>query len=257
MSKGVVLVTGASSGIGEALAREFAAREFDLVLTARRYDRLAQIASELDVSVNIVACDLTSPTGVTTLIQQVEALGVDIDVLVNNAGIAESGRFEELTAASIEGLISLNINALTGLMHHYVPHMTQRGHGRILNVASVAGFQPVPSMALYAASKAFVLSLTESVSEGLRGTGVSVTALCPGLTKTEMVDALRAQDVPPFMMSSVSEVAREGVDAVMAREVIRIPGLANQAAVTWAKLQPRWLVRGLGGLYARFNPGHR
>ncbi|MDB4069329.1 SDR family NAD(P)-dependent oxidoreductase, partial [Pseudomonadales bacterium] len=125
---------------------------------------------------------------------------------------------------------------------------------RILNVASVAAFQPVPSMAVYAASKAFVLSLTESLSEELRGTGVIVSALCPGLTRTELVNDLMAQDVPPFMMSSTEDVAREGYQALMAGDVIRIPGVANQAAVTWAKHQPRWLVRGVGGLFARFKP---
>ena len=135
--------------------------------------------------------------------------------------------------------------------------MVQRGAGKILNVASVAAFQPVPSMALYAASKAFVLSLTESLSEELRGTGVSATALCPGLTRTDLVNDLHAQDVPPFMMSSTADVAREGYNALMANEVIRIPGVANQAAVTWAKHQPRWLVRGVGGLFARLKPNRQ
>ena len=112
-------------------------------------------------------------------------------------------------------------------------------------------------MALYAASKAFVLSLTESLSEELRGTGVSATALCPGLTRTDLVNDLHAQDVPPFMMSSTADVAREGYNALMANEVIRIPGVANQAAVTWAKHQPRWLVRGVGGLFARLKPNRQ
>ena len=156
--------------------------------------------------------------------------------------------------AQIDQLIGLNISALARLTQHYSQPMIQRGSGRILNVASVAAFQPVPSMAVYAASKAFVLSLTESLSEELRGTGVTVSALCPGLTRTELVNDLMAQDVPPFMMSSTEDVAREGYQALMAGDVIRIPCVANQAAVTWAKHQPRGLVRGVGGLFARFKP---
>ena len=151
----------------------------------------------------------------------------------------------------------MNILALARLTRHYLPTMISKGSGRILNVASVAAFQPVPSMSLYAASKAFVLSLTESLSEELKGTGVSVTALCPGLTKTEMVSQLQAQDIPPFLMSSTDQVAKEGFDALMAKEVIRIPGLANQAAVTWAQHQPRWLIRGLGGILSNFNPNRQ
>ena len=142
------------------------------------------------------------------------------------------------------------------LTHHLLPPMIERGSGRILNVASLAAFAPVPSMSLYAASKAFVLSFTESLSEELRGTGVSVTTLCPGFTKTDLMMTFDGIELPPFIMSSAEEVAREGVEATMAREVIRVPGAANQAAVLWTKYHPRWLVRGLGGLVARFKPAN-
>jgi hypothetical protein len=121
----------------------------------------------------------------------------------------------------------------------------------------VASFQPVPSLAAYAATKAYVLSLTESLSEELRGTGVTTTALCPGLTKTALLDEVQGFDVPAGIASSPAEVAREGVDALLGREVIRVPGIANQAALAWAKHQPRWLVRGLGGMLARINPNNR
>jgi len=256
MSKGTALITGASSGIGEALAREFASHDYDLIITARRGDRLEALAAELrpQVWVDIVISDLATDTGPATLIAAVARLGKDVDILVNNAGVAHSNSFHTTTVAQIDQLIGLNIRALARLTHHYSQPMVQRGAGKILNVASVAAFQPVPSMAVYAASKAFVLSLTESLSEELRGTGVTATALCPGLTRTELVDDLMAQDVPPFMMSSTQDVAREGYNALMTNEVIRIPGVANQAAVTWAKHQPRWLVRGMGGLFARFKP---
>jgi hypothetical protein len=259
MTKGIALITGASSGIGEALAREFARQDYDLIITARRSDRLETLASELreHVSVDIVSCDLGETFGVTSLIKAVDALGKDVDILVNNAGIAHSDDFHCCDFEQVEQLLSLNISALTHLTHHFIQPMVKRGAGKILNIASVAAFQPVPSMAAYAASKAFVLSLTESLSEELRGTGVSITALCPGLTKTELVENLMAQDVPEFMMSSTQEVAREGYNALMANEVIRIPGVANQAAVTWAQHQPRWLVRGVGGFFARFKPSRR
>lgn len=256
MSRGTVLVTGASSGIGAALAKQFADNDYDLVMTARRELNLEQLKESIGTgnNIEIVKCDLSQTGGVAALTRAIEDRGIEIDILVNNAGIAASENFDQLDEAEIDNLLSLNILALTRLTRHYLPIMIRNGNGRILNVASVAAFQPVPSMSLYAASKAFVLSLTESLSEELRGTGVSVTALCPGLTKTEMVSQLQAQEVPPFLMSSTEQVAKEGFDALMAKEVIRIPGMANQAAVTWAQHQPRWLIRGLGGFFSKFNP---
>ncbi|MDZ7684231.1 MAG: SDR family oxidoreductase [Gammaproteobacteria bacterium] len=256
--KGTALITGASSGIGEALARQFARKGFDLVITARREDRLNALATSLadEVDVHVIPCDLGVAGGGSRLIEAVGALGIEIDILVNNAGVAYGEPLTELSEDDIDTLIGLNISALTTLTRHYAVDMAARGHGRILNVASVAGFQPVPSMSLYAASKAFVVSLTEALSEELRGTGVSVTALCPGLTKTEMADTLvqQVEGLPPLVMASADEVAREGYNALMAKEVIRIPGLANKAAVTWAQFQPRWLIRGLGGMFARLKP---
>ena len=258
-TKGAVLVTGASSGIGAALAREFAKQGFTLVLTARRENLLEELCEELSAQteVSYIVSDLASSEGTSALIDELKTREISIDVLVNNAGIAYSENFEQLDDARIQQLIALNISALSTLTLHFVKEMKHRGAGRILNVASVAAFQPVPSMSIYAASKAVVLSLTESLSEELRDTGVSVTALCPGLTNTDMVHDLSASNVPPFMMSRVEDVAREGYEALMAREVIRIPGVANQAAVTWAKHQPRWLVRGIGGLVSRFGPGRQ
>ena len=252
-NKGTALITGASSGIGEALARHFAAKGFDLIITARRTENLQQLAAELDsvVKVQVVSCDLAAEKGVSKLLEKIDVTSVDI--LVNNAGVAYPGKFYDQDYDDVFNLLSLNIMALTRLTHTVLPLMVERGEGKILNVASVASFQPVPSMSVYAASKAFVLSLTESLSEELKGTGVSVTALCPGLTATDLVEDLPAGNVPPFLMSSVKDVAKEGFDALMSREVIRIPGLSNQAAVAWAKHQPRWLVRGLGGLFAQFN----
>jgi len=255
MSKGTALITGASSGIGEALARKFAASDFDLIITARREPELRSLAEELsgDIDVHVIPCDLTAGGGPAQLTDAVSALGIEVDVLVNNAGVSSSHPFHTMSDEEVHGLLALNVDALAWLTHYFLPIMVERGSGRILNVASVAAFQPVPAMSLYAATKAFVLSLSESLSEELRGTGVSVTALCPGITQTDATVSFNGLDVPSFIVSSAAEVADEGYDAVMAREVIRVPGIANQAAITWAKFQPRWLVRGVGGLFTRLK----
>ena len=252
MSRGTALITGASSGIGEAQARQFAAKGYDLIITARREDKLNELSETLPVSVQVVACDLANLEGPRFLLDSIDI--ASIDVLVNNAGVAYPGTFPEQSLDDISSLLTLNINALTQLIHGILPSMIKKGAGRILNVASVASFQPVPSMAVYAASKAYVLSLTESLSEELRGTGVSTTALCPGITDTALLENIQGSGIPPFLMSSVEDVAKEGYESLMNKEVIRIPGLSNQAAVNWAKHQPRWLVRGLGGMLARFKP---
>lgn len=259
MSKGTALVTGASSGIGAAIARRFAAMDYDVVISARRKSQLDALAEELqgDIQVQVIVADLTTADGVRHIIEEIEARAIEIDILVNNAGVAHARPFYQLSEDDVSDVVAVNITALTALTRHFVPQMVARGAGRILNVASVAAFQPVPSMSLYAASKAYVLSLTESLSEELRGTGVSATVLCPGFTRTDMVMSFEGFELPPFIMASPEEVAREGYDALMAREVIRVPGIANQAAVLWSKYQPRWLVRGLGGLVARFNPSNR
>ena len=253
MSRGTVLITGASSGIGEALARKFADEGFDLIISARREDRLQQLADDLMVQVDVVTSDLGVAGGAESLIAKVSELGRVVDVLVNNAGIGHTGPFAEMSVEEVDATLILNMQSLTVLTRHYAGEMASRNLGRILNVASVAAFQPVPGMSLYAASKAFVLSLTEGLSEELRADGVHITALCPGLTRTEMLDHLPTGNLPPIAMSSAEDVAREGYDAVMGREVIRIPGLVNQAAVAWAQYQPRWVVRGLGGLIGRMT----
>ena len=255
MSRGTALITGASSGIGEALARVFAREGFDLLLTARRLDRLEALQKELTelTTVHVFSADLTSESGVSSLCETVDQQGFQVDILVNNAGMMPTTPFVDTTPAVILETMNLNMLALTRLCHHYLPGMLQRRSGRILNVASVAAFHPVPGMDLYAATKAYVLSLSESLSANLQGTGVSVTALCPGLTRTDMVDESLSQTLPPFMMSTAEEVAREGFSALMAREPVRVPGGPNRLALTWAQHQPRWLIRNLGGLAARFT----
>jgi uncharacterized protein len=253
MSKPVTVITGASSGIGTALARVFAARGHDLVLCARRESRLDELAEELrgETVVTIVPADLSAMRGPQSLHKAIVDAGLEIDVLVNNAGVGMTSRFKDMPRSKIADIVNVNVRALTELTHLFLPAMIARGSGRILNVASVAAFRAVPSMAVYSASKAYVLSFTESLSEELRGTNVTVTALCPGLTKTEMVKDLEAVNVPEFLMARAEDVAQEGYQACMSGEVIRVPGVMNQALVNWLELQPRWLVRTLSGFVAR------
>ncbi|MEE4360215.1 MAG: SDR family oxidoreductase [Pseudomonadales bacterium] len=254
-----VLVTGASAGIGQALARQFAAAGHDLVLVARRADALRALAEELRARHGVRAVDLpldlAQARAADALLVALEQRQLSVDILVNNAGVLEAGAFRLANPEDLERMIQLNVSALTLIARALLEPMVSRGWGRILNVASVAGFQPVPGLATYAATKAFVLALTEAMSEELKGTGVTVTALCPGITDTEMAqrvnDVNPALAIPPAFMSSVEAVAREGFEATMKGEVIRVPGLANRLGTLWTQVQPRWLVRTLGGIVGR------
>ena len=257
---GRVLITGASAGIGAELAREFARHGHHLVLVARSKDKLMALAGELnaahDTEAVVIAEDLSTPEGPQSVVQQLHDQGIEIDVLINNAGIIDIGPFSETDTAKFQQMIALNIGALTTLTSLLLPHMLERKFGRILNVASLAGFQPIPSMAVYAASKAFVLSLTESLSEELRGTGVHVTALCPGLTDTNMVAEVKAQSetakwTPSFLISNPKDVAQQAYKATMAGRTILVPGLPNQFAAAWAQVTPRWLTRTVTGFATR------
>jgi len=254
MDKPVALITGASSGIGEDLARIYADNGFDLIITARRRARLESLAAELEPKcrVSIVAADLSEADGPAQLHRSVVDLGRrPIEVLVNNAGVISNEPFAQAPLETVTGLINLNVRALAELTHLFLPEMVNRGYGRILNVASVASFQPVPGLGVYAASKAFVLSLTEALAEELRGTGVTVTALCPGPTRTEMADAFQGIEGMEMFLASSKSVAREGFDACQSGQVIRVPGVFNQAMVAWSRYQPRWLVRAVSGFTAR------
>lgn len=246
------LITGASRGIGAALARELAGRGYNLTLNARNEAALAALEEELwEADVTLCVADLTTPEGRDHVKPHLERC----DVLVNNAGMGGPGAFGATPPEDHDALIDLNIRALVALTAAALPGMLARGRGRILNVASVAAFGPVPNMAVYAASKAFVLSFTEALSEELRGTGVTLTALCPGITDTEMTRGLLEQNsaLPTAMVGTPEDVAAAGIEALFARRVISVPGLANQAAVELARLHPRKVVRNLAGLAARLG----
>lgn len=254
------LITGASSGIGESLAACFARGGFDLVLVARSADKLealaANLAREHRANVIVEPADLAQPDSAKRLAAALKRRKRTIDVLVNNAGVLEHGAFAAMTGKRHQELIDLNVSGLTAMLAHFLPPMLARGHGRILNVASVAAFQPVPALATYAATKAYVLSLTESLSEELKGTGVTITALCPGITATNMLAGAAAKSaklgkLPAFMIGDVDDVAAQGYAACIRGEVIRVPGVANAAGMLASRAAPKWLVRRIGGVLGR------
>jgi len=246
------LVTGASGGIGLEIARVFAEKGFDLIVVARRRAELERFAEECrrkgDADVTVVPTDLLAPDAPARLFR--DLAGRRVDVLVNDAGLLEKGRFSDLDPERIERLLRLNVLVLSALTRLVLPGMIDRGQGRILNVASTSAFQPVPALGLYAASKAFVLSFSESLSEELKGTGVTVTALCPGFTKTDMLDGA---GVPGFLAADARAVAREGVEACIAGRAIVVPGLSNRIGASLVQFYPRWLVRTVGGFVGRWT----
>lgn len=236
------LVTGASSGIGADLARQFAQRGADLVLTARRADRLEAIAAEcrlFGVSVTTVPADLADPSSRSDL----AASFPNIDILANNAGLGAFGRFAEVPWERIEHMLTVNITALTHLARLFAEPMAARGWGRILMVASTAAFQPVPLFAVYAASKSYVLSFGEALNVELAGCGVRTTVLCPGVTETEFFEAAgqtRSAYVNRSAMTS-ADVARIGIDALARGRTSVVAGTANAAMALGTRFAPRSL----------------
>lgn len=228
------LVTGSSSGIGYELAKLLAADRHDLVLVARRGARLADLADEVrarhGVAVKIIPKDLTDPAAPGGLAAKLEADGLDVDVLVNSAGVAVRGPFAESDLDAHLELLQVNVVALTNLTRRLLPGMVGRRRGRILNVASTAAFQPGPRASVYHASKAYVLSFSEALAKELRGTGVTVTALCPG------EDGLMS---PP-------ELAAAGYRALVQGEAVEIPGFKNKVGARLHRVLPRTSVRAAG-----------
>lgn len=254
------LITGASSGIGEALACRFARGGFNVVLVARRFDRLQRlaglIAKSYPVKAWVAAADLAQPDGPKKLASSMRRARRPIDVLVNNAGMLEHGAFVSIPAARHQQVIDLNISAFTAMLAEFVPGMVARGHGRVLNVASIAAFQPVPTLTTYAATKAYVLSLTESLAEEMDGTDVTFTALCPGFTSTNMLDSARRksrelQELPRLLVGAADSVAEDGYRACLRGELICVPGVLNRAANLTSRATPRWLVRRFTGAMSR------
>ena len=238
-------MTGASGGIGLELARELAANGFDLVLVARRRDKLQEladrIAAEHGVAAKVIAADLAEPSAPQAVFDAVAEAGLRIDVLVNNAGLLLEGRFGELPVEDEVRLVQVNVVALTALTRLFLGPMLERGEGRILNVASVAAFSPLPDFAIYAASKSYVLSFGDALHQELRSTKVTVTTLCPGATETALIEGTSLSKMPSAMIMDARTVAREGYRALMAGKAVHVPGMANEIATQWMKYQPTWL----------------
>jgi short-subunit dehydrogenase len=254
---GSALVTGASAGIGCALARVFAAAGHDLVLVARREGILDELAAELEaaagVTVRVKALDLARPESPAELSRWTREEGVRVECLVNNAGFGLLGDFAGLDRERQLEMVRLNVLTLTDLTHRYLEEMLERGRGRILNVASTAAFQAGPAMAVYYATKAYVLHFSEALAEETRGTGVTVTTLCPGPTESEFHDRAGIAPGSPLhrFRASVEPVARRGYRGMMRGKAIVVPGFANRMGTLLVRLVPRLVVRRAVGAIQR------
>ena len=250
MVKRTALITGASAGIGAAIARVFAANGFDLVLTARRADRLEALAAELRAahgcSVHVVAADLADPAAPARIFDEVARLGLTIDALVNNAGYGLPGGFLSSPWADHRAFIQVMITAVADLCHRFAPAMAQRQRGWIINVASTAGLVPGSAgHTLYGAAKSLVIRFSESLAVELRPRGVHVTALCPGFTYSEFhdVNEMRAQvrRLPKWMWMDAETVARQAYDAVIRGDVVYVNGRINRTTVALVRHLPDWV----------------
>ena len=245
---GSVLVTGASSGIGEEIAKEFVRRGRHVVLVARRADKLHALATALGSSAEVLAADLSRADERAALPGRVAELGLVVDVLVNNAGLGTSGPIATSDPVAELNLIEVDVAAVADLCSRLVPGMVSRGRGAVLNVASVGAFGPLPGQAAYGAAKAFVLSYTQSLGQELRGTGVVASTLCPGPVKTEFGAAAGIPDadaeaaLPKAMWVSAADVAKTAVDGLAAGRPVIIPGAVNKVGAAAYKILPRRLL---------------
>ena len=245
--RSIALVTGASAGLGVEFARQLSKRGHRLVLAARRQDRLEELAKELG-NARAVAIDLSKKDSATKLLADVTANGEVIDLLVNNAGFGLIGRFAELDAKRERQMIDLNVGTLTDLCRAVAPQMIKRKSGGIINVASTAAFQPGPKMAVYFATKAFVLSLSEALHEELKPHGVKVTALCPGPTRTEFgsVAGFTSDRFDKLSMDS-APVVEAGLKGLDRNQAIVITGVTNKIIAQSTRFAPRSVVRRISG----------
>ncbi|MCA1748919.1 MAG: SDR family oxidoreductase [Sphingomonadales bacterium] len=248
MTQPITLITGASAGLGAEFARQLAGRGERLVLVARRKERLEALAAEIG-NARAVALDLGEPGAADRLLADIEAHGERVAMLVNNAGFGLWGRFAELDPDRQRAMIDLNCGALVELSHAVLPAMVERGAGAILNIASTAAFQPGPGMAVYFATKAFVLSFSEALHEEVAKSGVRVTALCPGPTRTEFgaVAGFKGKGAFDRLSARSEDVVAIGLQALDKGRAVAIPGLVNKAGAQAHRFMPRWLLLKIAG----------
>ncbi|MGB7250393.1 MAG: SDR family oxidoreductase [Phormidesmis sp.] len=247
------LITGASRGIGRALAEVFAQHQHNLILVARSEDKLSALRQELterySIQATVFSHDLTAPGAPQELFDQVQQQGLNVDMLVNNAGYGDYGRFANSDWAKQQGMLSLNMMALTHLTHLFLPAMLQRRQGKILNVASTAAFQPGPMMAVYFASKAYVLSFSEAIAAETEDYGISVSVLCPGPTQSDFMDTANmdqmalANSATTDKIPTAAEVAQFGYDALNKGQIVAVHGIANKLLTFSNRLAPRSVIR--------------
>jgi uncharacterized protein len=259
-TKKTALITGASAGIGAALARVFAQNGFDLVLTARRADRLDAVAAEIartyGRSVRVIAADLADPASPRRICDELADAGVTIDALVNNAGYGLPGGLLQSSWDQHRDFIQVMVTAIAELCFRLAPGMVERERGWIINVGSVAGLVPGSAgHTLYGAVKSLVIKFSQSLALELRPKGVHVTALCPGFTYSEFhdVNGMRAQvgQLPKWMWMDADTVARQGFDAVMRGDIVYVNGAWNKTLVTLVRYMPDWLMNGVLKKFAR------
>jgi short-subunit dehydrogenase len=247
-SNQTALITGASGGIGYELAKLFARDHHNMVLVARSADKLAQVAKELQtqgVTVKTIALDLAEPPAPKFLFDQLQREAIAIDILINNAGFGAFGEFAQMPEQEILGQIHLNVTALTELTRLFLPPMLQRRSGRIMNVASTAAFQPGPLMAVYYATKAYVLSFSEAIANELRNSGVTVTCFCPGATHTGFAKRAGTENSRLFKQVGAmpaEKVALDGYRALMEGRGVAIPGAHNWVVAQSVRFAPRRMV---------------
>jgi short-subunit dehydrogenase len=255
-----VVVTGASSGLGVEFARLAAAEGAHVVLIARSRPELDALAAELDPSGQsavVLGLDLGAPDAAEVIARELETRGLYCHILVNNAGFGLFGEAVELDRARQLGIVDVNIRAASDLMLRFLPDMVARGSGAILTVASIAGFAPGPRMAVYFASKAYLISLSQALSEEVRGTGVTVTCLCPGPVRTPFLALAGADQSALFKMLKklgAAEAARAGWDAMKAGRTLCIPALRNKISVAVTRMLPRSLMLALVGSLQQSPP---
>ena len=244
MNRPVTLVTGASAGLGVEFARACARRGDELVLIARRQDRLERLAQEIGGKAHVLAADLSRPEAPAELLRQVEGLGLTVGTLINNAGFGGGGRVAEQALERQIEMIDLNVRALTELARRVLPAMLERREGAILNVASTAAFQPGPGSAVYFATKAFVLSFSEALHQELKGTGIKVSALCPGPTATEFGVAAGYEGAQLRRFSADARgVVEAGLAGLERNRAVVVPGLSNKATAQAHRFLSRAVMR--------------